>query len=169
MRCPLFAKQFRRTSYDRQLGAVSGACVWTHCRGLRHLGPQLDPFPGRGQCPHAGNRSGYSDGSRRLFVAAVPHHCRRWRHSGGADCPVPGPAHRQRICARRGVVGRLRLHRHECVRARQRAHRAGGYGRYWCRAGRRLPRRRHYRHASRRAGPAGRHRLLLVSGARWHG
>ena len=57
---------------------------------------------------------------------------------------------------RRGAVGRLRLHRHERLGARQRAHRAGRHAGHRPGARRRLQGRRHHRHAGGRPGPAGR-------------
>ncbi len=57
------------------------------------------------------------------------------------------------LCGRRHPVGPHRLHRHEHLRARQRAHRAGGDPGTERRSQRRLPRRRHHRHAGRGTGP----------------
>ena len=69
-----------------------------------------------------------------------------------------------RLRHRRRALGRLRLHRHERLGTRQRAHRAGGHPRHRPGARRRLPRRRHHRHAGGGPGPAGRDGLLLVPG-----
>jgi hypothetical protein len=82
-----------------------------------------------------------------------------WR----ADRHLPGRQDRHRLCHRRGALGRLRLHRHERLGARQRAHRAGGHQGHWPGAGRGLPRRRHHRHAGGGPGPAGRDRLSTGS------
>jgi K(+)-stimulated pyrophosphate-energized sodium pump len=68
----------------------------------------------------------------------------------------------RRLRARRGAVGRLRLHRHERLGARQRAHRAGRHQGHRPGAGRRLQGRRHHRHAGGGPGPAGRGHLLLL-------
>ena len=68
---------------------------------------------------------------------------------------------------RRDAVGRGRLHRHERLGARQRAHRRGGAPRHRPGHGRRLPRRRHHRHAGGRPGPARRRRLLRGAAAAW--
>jgi K(+)-stimulated pyrophosphate-energized sodium pump len=73
-------------------------------------------------------------------------------------------ANRHRLRGRRGALGRLRLHRHERVGARQRAHRAGGHARHRPGAGRGLSRRRHHRHAGGGPGPAGRDRLYWFLG-----
>ena len=133
-------------------------------RGIRLLGPQLDSFPGRRQRPHAGNRSGHPDRRRRLPGAPVQDHRHRRRRAGHPDRRLPRRPDRHRLRHRRGALGRLRLHRHERLGARQRAHRAGRHPRHRPGAGRRLPRRRHHRHAGGGPGPAGRDGLLLVPG-----
>jgi hypothetical protein len=79
------------------------------------------------------------------------------RVSGRHEC--------RRLCHRRGVVRRLRLHRHECVGARQCAHRAGGDQGHRPGAGRGVPRWRDHRHAGGGPGPARRDGILLVPGA----
>ncbi len=60
------------------------------------------------------------------------------------------------------LSGLDRLHRHERVGARERAHGRSGADRAQRSARGRLPRRRHHRHAGGRPGPARRGRLLLV-------
>ena len=63
---------------------------------------------------------------------------------------------------RRGPLRARRLHRHERVGARQRAHRGSRAHGPQRGAGGRVPRRRDHRHAGRRPRPARRRRLLLV-------
>ena len=75
---------------------------------------------------------------------------------------------RRRLRARRDPVGRLRLHRHEHLGARQRAHRAGGHPRHRPGARRRLQGRRDHRHAGGRPRPDRRRRVLLVRQQRRH-
>ena len=74
---------------------------------------------------------------------------------------------RRRLRARRGAVGRLRLHRHERLGARQRAHRAGRHQGHRPGARRRLQGRRDHRHAGRRPRPAGRRAVpvFLLNGS----
>jgi K(+)-stimulated pyrophosphate-energized sodium pump len=74
---------------------------------------------------------------------------------------VFGPLERYRLCRRCGSVRRVRLHRHERVGARQRAHRTGGHQRHWPGTGRGIPRRRNHRHAGGGLG------LLGVTGFFW--
>ena len=63
---------------------------------------------------------------------------------------------------RRRALGRLRLHRHERLGARQRAHRGGRHARASARRSTSPSGRRHHRHAGGRPRPARRRRLLLV-------
>ena len=72
-------------------------------------------------------------------------------------------AHRRRLRGRRDPLGPHRLHRHEHLGARQRAHRAGRQQRPERRAAGRVPRRRHHRHAGRGPRPARRRGLLHAS------
>ena len=65
-----------------------------------------------------------------------------------------------RLRDRRGALGARRLHRHERLGARQRAHRRGRQARHGAGAVGRLQGRRHHRHAGGRPGPARRRRLL---------
>ena len=76
-------------------------------------------------------------------------------------------ADRDRLPDRRGAVGRCRLHRHERLGARQRAHRRGRAPRHRPGDGRRIPRRRDHRHAGRRPRSARRRRLLAGADAAW--
>ncbi len=69
-------------------------------------------------------------------------------------------AGRDRLRDRRDAVGRGRLHRHERVGARQRAHRAGGDQVARRRSRHRLQGGRHHRHAGGGPRAARRHRLL---------
>ena len=62
---------------------------------------------------------------RRLPGAPVQDDRHRRRRARDPDRRLPRRDHRGRLRARRGAVGRLRLHRHERLGARQRAHRAG--------------------------------------------
>ena len=78
-----------------------------------------------------------------------------------------GGTHGGRLRARRRAVGRLRLHRHERLGARQRAHRAGRDQGHRPGAGRRLQGRRHHRHAGGRPGPARRRRASSSPSAAW--
>ena len=64
------------------------------------------------------------------------------------------------------LSGRGRLHRHERLGARQRAHGAGRQRRPQSGARSCIPRRRHHRHARRRPRPHRRRRLLLRCSAR---
>ena len=74
--------------------------------------------------------------------------------------------HRVRFRGRRDPLGPGRLHRHERLGARQRAHRGSRAHRHQRSAGDRLPRRRDHRPAGGRPRPARRRRLLLVPAAR---
>ena len=134
------------------------------CRGLWHMGQRLDPFQRPGQCPHAGDRSRHSGRRCRLPRQTVQDHCHGGRRARHLDRRFSGWHHGRRFCAGRRALGCLRLHRHECVRARQCAHRAGSHTRHRPRAGCRVSRRRHHRHAGGGTGAAGRDGLLLVSG-----
>ena len=69
---------------------------------------------------------------------------------------------RDRLPDRRGAVGRGRLHRHERLGARQRAHRPGRHHLARGRARARLQGRRHHRHAGRRPRAARRHGLFRL-------
>ena len=91
-----------------------------------------------------------------------PHHRDRRRGPVRDHRPRarPGLADRARFSDRRGALRRRRLHRHERLGARQRAHRAGRHERHERGARRRLQGRRHHRHAGGRPRPAGRRRLL---------
>jgi hypothetical protein len=137
-------------------------------RGIRLLGTWLDSFPGRGQRPNAGNRSRHPGRCGRLPGSAIQDHQHRGRGAGRADRLLPGRQDGHRLRDWRGAVGRLRLHRHERVRARQCAHRTGRHQGHWPGTGRGLSRRRHHRHAGGGPGPAGRDRLLLVPHGRRH-
>ena len=64
------------------------------------------------------------------------------------------------FAGRRRALRARRLHRHERLGARQRAHRAGRERRPQPGAAGRVPRRRDHRHAGRRPRPARRRRLL---------
>ncbi len=68
--------------------------------------------------------------------------------------------HRGRLRHRRHPLRTRRLHRHEHLGARQRAHRRGGQQRPQRRAAGRLQGRRHHRHAGGRPGPVRRRRVL---------
>src|SRR6476620_6633688 len=65
---------------DWQLGAHPGACLRPRRRGLRLLGPQLDPLAGCRQPPHAGDRRGDPDRRCRVPRATVQDHRHRRRH-----------------------------------------------------------------------------------------
>ena len=93
----------------------------------------------------------------------------RRRRPRDPDRDLPRRPHRRRLRARRRPLGRLRLHRHEHLGARQRAHRAGGHQGHRPGARRRLQGRRDHRHAGRRPRPARRRRLLLVPERRHQG
>ena len=138
------------------------------CRHLRRMGPQLDSFAGRGQRPDAGNRSSHPN--RRFGLPGPPIQNHRHGRRGLDDSHrrLSRPAQRRRLCAGRGSLRCLRLHRYERIGARQCAHRASCHPRHWPGAGCGLSRRRDHRHAGGRPGPFGRDRLLRLPHIRRH-
>ncbi len=129
---------------------------------LRLRAAKLDPQPERGQRAHAGDRRGDPARRGRLPGAPVQDDRHGRRRPGDPDLRLPRPHHGRRLRARRRALGRLRLHRHEHLGARQRAHRAGRHQGHRPGARRRLQGRRDHRHAGRRPRPDRRRRVLLV-------
>ena len=124
----------------------------------RSLDP-VDPRAARGQRAHARDRR--RDQRRRARLPQPPVHDHRHGRPGahGPDRDLPRRLYRGRLRHRRGALGRDRLHRHERLGARQRAHRGSRAHRPERGAQRRVPRRRHHRHAgggprAARASPA---------------
>ena len=78
-----------------------------------------------GNAAHAGDRG--RDPGRRAGLSQAPIHDDRHRRRRDLRAAglLPRHAGRGRLPDRRGAVGRRRLHRHERLGARQRAHRAG--------------------------------------------
>ena len=112
------------------------------------------------QRPHARNRGGGAGRRVRLSEPAIHHHRHRRRDPADRDLRDAGLANRGRFRPRRLPLRPHRLHRHERLGARQRAHRAGRLARPQRRAQRRLQGRRHHRHAGGGPRPARRRRLL---------
>ncbi len=127
---------------------------------LRRLVDPLDPGQTCRQRAHAGDRRG--DPGRRARVSQPPVHDDRDRRRRAArrDRLCAGLGHGDRLCDRRDPVRPDRLHRHEHLGARERAHGRSGAQRYCVCARGRIPRWRDHRHAGR--GPrAARRRGLL--------
>ena len=141
--------------------------MWFDCRGLRHLGPRVDPFSRCRQCPDAGNCSGHSGRCGGLSGPAIQNHRHRRRGAGHSDGHLSGWHHRHRLRDRRGAFWRVRLHRHECVGQSQRPHGPGRHQRYWPSAGCGVSGRCHHRHAGGGLGFVGCVRFLLVFGGQW--
>ena len=127
---------------------------------LRDLGDSVRAAGRRRQRQDAGDFRGRARRRAGLSQAPVHHH----RHRRRRDLPdrrlFPRLAGRHRLRDRRGAVGRGRLHRHERLGARQRAHRPGGDLLARRRPRARLQVRRHHRPAGRRPRAARRHRLF---------
>ena len=76
--------------------------------------------------PHAGDRRGHPGRRPGLSQAPVHHHRhRRRRHLHHRRLAPARHLRRHRLPDRRGPLGRRRLHRHERLGPRQRAHRPG--------------------------------------------
>ena len=157
----LFAKQKRR-SYDWFYSACICAHLRPHRRDLRVLGPQLDSFPRRRQCPHARNCCCHSNRRSCLSGTAIQNHRHGRRGSGCAYCGGLRPVKCRRLCTRFSAFRRMRFHRHEHFCSCQCAHRSSGYQGHRPRVGCGLSWRRHHRHAGGWFGFARRHRFLLV-------
>ena len=119
--------------------------------------------PGR-KPENAGHRRRHSGRRTGLSPAPVCHHrrgrgaCRSHRR---AD---PAPAARPRLCHRRGAFGSGRVHRHDRLGARQRAHRRRRAGRAATGPDPRVPVGRDHRDAGGRPCPAGDRRVLCRAG-----
>ena len=130
---------------------------------LRHLGDGFRFEIGRRQSKDAGNRGRGARGRAGLSAAPIHHdRPRRHRHLRAAGL-FPRHAGCGRVCDRRDPVGRGRLHRHERLRPRQRAHGAGRDHLARRRSRARLQGRCHHRHAGRRSRAARRHHLFRLS------
>ena len=163
---PSAASPYAKRNYlDIDLnGAERSAGVRPCGRALRLHPAQLDPEAGRGQRPHAGNRQRHPARCRCLSGTTVQDHRHGRRGADHPDRCLPGCHQCRRLRAGRGALGRMWLHRHERVGARQRAHRAGRHQGHRPGAGCRLQGRRHHRHARRRPRSARRGPVLLVPG-----
>ena len=125
-----------------------------------------DPIGAGGRCRQradAGDRGGRARGRAGLSQAPIHHHRHRRRRHLLHSRLAPGLAGRDRLPDRRGALGRDRLHRHERLGARQRAHRAGGDRLARRRARARLQGRRDHRPAGRGPRAARRHHLFRLA------
>ena len=74
---------------------------------------------------NAGDRGGDRGRRASLFEAPIHDHRSGWSRHLPRLWVLSGLAARRRISDRRGFVGGCRIHRHECLGARQCPHRAG--------------------------------------------
>ena len=159
---PLMRNNSRRI-YVSQYSAFICACLWPHRRDLRFLGPQLDSFPRRRQCPYARNCGSHSNRRICLFSQTIQNHRHGGLGPGRTDCLVPRPIKCRRFCAGCGSLGCLRFYWHERVGQGQCAYRPSRDQRHWPSAGCCFSWRRHHRHVGGWSGSFGCDRFLLVS------
>ena len=146
----------RTRSGSRSRPASSPSCTACSCRA----GSSRSPRATRA-CRRSRRRS--RQGARRLPEPPVHDDRDRRRRAVRRARLRARLVHGRRLRVRRDPVGRGRLHRHERLGARERAHGPCGERRAEPRAAGRVPRRRDHRHARRRPRPARRRRLLRRS------
>ncbi len=142
------------------LRTCAGTGVRGHCHRVRDRVGALGALAPGGQRTHAGNRRRSAGRRARLPQPAIPDHRHRRRGAVRAGRGVPELADGDRLRAGRGAVRRGRLHRHERLGTRQRAHRRGRAPRHQRGDGRGLPWRCDHRDAGGRAGTVRRGRVL---------